>query len=308
MQTVFLGEYIKAKRVELGLTQEELCEGICEPMTLSRIENGKQTPSRNRINAILQRLGLPDDRYFALLSKNEAQIEALQKEILSCNVHLKREEGLKKIAEMEALIEPDDKVSRQFLLRSRAILGKLENGTVQPYPVEEKLTLLMEAIRLTVPGFELEEIGRHLYSFDEVKTINQIANIYSNYINEKANLIYEQLIRYIQNHYTNILQSAGLFPLVANSYARSLDIAKRYQESFDMAQLGMKACVQYGHYATLSKNLAIMAECSHFLGNDEASKKLYYQAYYTALSTGDRNATEVTRREMQEYFGIVPEY
>ena len=56
MQNFFLGDYIKQKRLDLGLTQEQLCDGICEPMTLSRLENGKQTPSRNRINALLQRL------------------------------------------------------------------------------------------------------------------------------------------------------------------------------------------------------------------------------------------------------------
>ena len=87
MKNVFLGEYVKQRRLDLGLTQEQLCYGICEPMTLSRLENGKQTPSRNRINALLQRLGLPDDRYFALLSKNELEMEALQKEIVACNVH-----------------------------------------------------------------------------------------------------------------------------------------------------------------------------------------------------------------------------
>ena len=52
MKNVFLGEYIKQRRLDLGLTQEQLCDGICEPMTLSRLENGKQTPSRNRINAL----------------------------------------------------------------------------------------------------------------------------------------------------------------------------------------------------------------------------------------------------------------
>lgn len=49
MKNVFLGEYIKQRRLDLGLTQEQLCDGICEPVTLSRLENGKQTPSRNRI-------------------------------------------------------------------------------------------------------------------------------------------------------------------------------------------------------------------------------------------------------------------
>lgn len=40
MQNFFLGEYIKQRREALGLTQREVCEGICNAATLSRIENG----------------------------------------------------------------------------------------------------------------------------------------------------------------------------------------------------------------------------------------------------------------------------
>ena len=58
MQEMFIGEVIKQRRKELGLTQEQLCEGICEPITISRMENGKQTPSRNRVIALLQSRGL----------------------------------------------------------------------------------------------------------------------------------------------------------------------------------------------------------------------------------------------------------
>lgn len=103
MKNVFLGEYIKQRRLDLGLTQEQLCDGICEPMTLSRLENGKQTPSRNRINALLQRLGLPDDRYFALLSKNELEMEALQKEIVACNANHRVEEGFETLKKFEQM-------------------------------------------------------------------------------------------------------------------------------------------------------------------------------------------------------------
>lgn len=90
MQEIFLGDMIKRRRKELGLTQEELCKGICEPMTISRLENGKQTPARNRINAILERLDLPADRYYALLSKNETEMEALQKEIIALNIRFEQ--------------------------------------------------------------------------------------------------------------------------------------------------------------------------------------------------------------------------
>ena len=45
MQNFFLGDYIKQKRLDLGLTQEQLCDGICEPMTLSRLETASRPPA-----------------------------------------------------------------------------------------------------------------------------------------------------------------------------------------------------------------------------------------------------------------------
>lgn len=90
MKEIFLGEVIRQRRIELGLTQEELCEGICEPITISRFEHGRQTPSRNRVRALLFRLGLPDDRYFALLSTQETKISILETEITECNVRFER--------------------------------------------------------------------------------------------------------------------------------------------------------------------------------------------------------------------------
>ena len=35
MQNFLLGEYIRQRRLDLGLTQAEVCSGICEPITLS---------------------------------------------------------------------------------------------------------------------------------------------------------------------------------------------------------------------------------------------------------------------------------
>lgn len=309
MQTVFLGEYIKAKRLELGLTQENLCEGICEPMTLSRLENGKQTPSRNTINALLQRLGLPDDRYFALLSKREKEIEALQKEIHSCNVLRNNKLGLEKIAELEPLVEIDDHVTQQFLLRCKANLGKQEGDTILPYSFEEKLDLLMQAIHLTIPRFTLDSIEQHLYTMDEVKIINSMANCFSNSgRNDQALKIYEQLFSYIRTHYQNILQSGGLLPLVAECYARSLDIAQQYEKALEIGQLGVDAGVKYGQYFTLCGSLSIMAECHYFLGHLEESEKLYYQAYYMALSVRDQHVAQVIREEMQKYLSITPKF
>ena len=245
MREVFLGKYMKQRRLELGLTQEQLCEGICEPMTISRMENGRQTPSRNRINALLQRLGLPGDRYFALLSKHEEEIAALQREITACSVQRDTAHGWELLDQLEHITEPDDHVTRQFILRSQVILGKAEGR----YSAEKQLQMLMEALRMTVPHFDLEEISGGLYSFEEVKIINQIAVTYAGSGQRRRAIdILRQLMKYVQKHYQNILQSGGLLPLISYNYARELAANKQYEDAIEIAELGRQSSVTYGHY------------------------------------------------------------
>ena len=297
MEQLFIGELIRQRRLELGLKQCELCEGICEPVTMSRLESGKQTPGSNKLRMLMQRLGLPEERYYALVSKNELRISELQTEIVSSNVLRDSLRGLEKIEELEAIAEPNDNQVRQFILRSRAILGKLVDGKVEPYLPEEKLEMLSEAIRLTSPYFDIDHIGKGLYCVDEVKVINQIAGVYSEQgNNEQALQIYVQLIDYIK-------QPGGLLPLVSYNYARELDLDGQYEKAIEIAKLGWEACVQYGQYASLPCTLEIIAECYHFLGDDEKSKDYYRQAYYLYKAVGRNHGIELVRSETQQYFG-----
>lgn len=223
MENFFLGEYIKQRREALGLTQKQVCEGICTPVTLSRIENGTQTPSRTRINAILQRLGLPDDRYISLLSKNELKIEALKKGIVACNGTERVKEGREKLAKLEEMEEAKDPLVRQFILRSRVLLGSLDGSC----PPEKRIEILLKAIQLTVPDFALDRIEQYLYTKDEIKIINQIGIAYSDDgQNKKAAEIYAQLLRYVRVHYQETITSIGVLPMVLYNYARVLDLLR----------------------------------------------------------------------------------
>lgn len=304
MKEFHIGEVIRQRRIELSLTQEELCQGIYEPPTMSRIETGRQTPSRTKLNVLLQRLGLPDDRYYALLSDNEIKIADLQKEIVSCNVLGKKEKGLQLLRELDEICDRDDTVIQQFILRSRVIFGKWENGEIKPYSFEEKMDMLLRAIHLTSPKFDIEEIEKGLYSLDEVKVINQISLTYSrNDEHKKAIDIYYQLLKYIKKHFKNILQSGGLLPLVCYNYARELDLVRRYEDALEIAQLGWQACVQYGQYKDLPATIALMAECYHFLNDDEKSMEYYRQAYHIHKAIGNERSVRVILSETREYFG-----
>lgn len=301
MQEFFLGEYIRQKRLDMHLSQEKLSDRICTPSTLSRIENGIQTPSRNVINALLERLGLPADRYFALLSDDETKIDALQKEIVSCNVHHEKERGLEKLHELEEITEKEDRLTRQFILRSKAILGKPDGE----YSLEEKLQLLTDAIHMTVPRFELDEINSFLYTLNDVKIINQIALVYSAMgDHKKAADIYRQLLKYVEKHFENVLQSGGYLPLVAFNYARELDLCKRYEEAIGIAELGWQSCINHGHYQFLPDMVAVMAECYFYLNDMEKSENLYKQAYYIYYAVNKSKKALNIKKEAKEHLNI----
>lgn len=301
MKNVFLGEYIKQRRLDLGLSQKQLCDGICEPVTLSRLENGRQTPSRTRINALLQRLGLPDDRYFALLSKNELELEALKKTIVACNAGHRVEEGFAAIQQFAQAADPGDQIAQQFILRSRVLLGRLDRR----YTPQEQIELLLQAIRLTVPRFDLEEIEQFLYLTDEIKIINQIALAYSDAgQNKKAADIYYQLLKYIRKHFQQTITSPGILPMVCFNYARVLDLCGHYQEGADMADEGRKACLRYGHYQYLPHCLEIQAECLHFMGQDQKSAQLYRKCYYLCQAIDYPEGLALAKKEAKEYLGI----
>ena len=135
----------------------------CHNRYISRLENNEQTPSRNTVRALLQRLGLPDDRwYFAAVTGKELALDRLHNEIISYNILYEKADAEEKASirekaiaahnELEKISDKDDSISQQLLARSKVIIGK-ENGE---YTKEEKLSLLTDALKITQPGFDMQ--------------------------------------------------------------------------------------------------------------------------------------------------------
>ena len=314
MREIFLGEVIRQRRVELKLTQEEVCEGICEPITISRLENGKQTPSRNRVKALLQRLGLPDDRFYGLLSAKELEISRREKEIVSCNVRFERAEGeekkaarakaLAKLQALEQVIDGDDTLSQQLILRSRYLLGA-EQGR---YDFETGMALLLEAMRLTKPRFEIRQIEKGLYTEREVKLLNNMALCCSHAGKHAEALdILCQLLGYLRTSWEKIPPHRAHIPLVAYNYARELGLVKRYAEAIDVAEEARNICVNYGYYQFLPGLLAVLAECCFFAGDSARSAALYRQAYYLYAAIKNEKNRSIVQAEARERLGLILE-
>lgn len=311
MKELFLGEYIKQERIKQGITQEQLCAGICEPITVSRMENGKQMPSYGRIRVFLQRLGLPDERFFALLSKKELDIKNLQDEIRADIIRFERagpEErphirmsGLQKLEQLEKLVEPEDRLVRQYIISERVTFGKPDG----PYSPAERLELLLSALRLTVPNLDLEEINLGLYSMEETTLLNKIAIAYSDVGQQKKAIdIFRQLLKYVQKHYSDgMSRYAGKLTLVAFNYANLLFRVGRYDDAIEIAELGQKSCVEYAHYQFLPGFQHLLGGSYFHKGDIENCKEYYQRAYYLYKTVGNGRDLLHLEEDLKEHFG-----
>lgn len=306
MKVLNIGELIRQRRIECGFSQEELCYGICEQPTMSRIENGTTTPSRSKLTALLQRLGMPSEKYYALLSENELEVMNLQSEIMTCMVQRNAEDGLAKVERLEQLVEEDDHILKQFILRSRVAFGKRVGNNIEKYTFNECIALLHEAIKLTVPRFTIENISNYLLGTDEIQIVNQIAKIYTDenqYI--EAISIYSRLLNYLEIHSRTLNQDSycpSVAILIAYNYSRSLYFNDQYLEAIIIADIGLNYTKELRNSSYLGSLLFVKAHCLFHLHDTDTSRTIFLQSYYVYKATGDFESANYVSNIIQQLF------
>ena len=274
MKAYNIGLFIKKKREEQHIRQEDLCRGICDKSTLSRIERGKQEPSSGILGVLLQRLGINEDQLAVLLGPKDFEISDLQKEIVALNCQREYEKAAEKIRRLEQLVEPTDKITQQFILRCKAL-------AYFPEDYRASRDLLLQALSLTLPDFDFDHISDYLLGIEEVKILNQIANSYSEAGDRRFAIhIYRQLFEDPRKRLFNIEAELTLLPLLAYNYSRLLGLERRYEEEIEIATLGQKTCIKYNKCQYLGGLLLNIACALHELGKNDESKNKLIDAYY----------------------------
>lgn len=284
MKAYNIGLFIKKKREEQHIRQEDLCRGICDKSTLSRIERGKQEPSSGILGVLLQRLGINEDQLAVLLGPKDFEISDLQKEIVALNSQKEYEKAAEKIRRLEQLVEPTDKITQQFILRSKALAYFPED-----YPASRDL--LFQALSLTLPDFDFDHISDYLLGIKEVKILNQLANSYSEAGDRRFAIhIYRQLFEDPRKRLFNIEAELTLLPLLAYNYSRLLGLERRYEEEIEIATLGQKTCIKYNKCQYLGGLLLNISCALRELGQDKESRSKLIDSFYAYHLMGDESS------------------
>ena len=201
---------------------------------------------------------------------------------------------------MESL-EADNPFIQQCSLSLRAGAGT-EKG---PYSFDEQLAMLLKALRLTVPWFELANVSLGPYSTEEIRLIEQIAGIYAEKGQyEDAGRIYRAILEYLEANAYCLPQYSVLRAWATYGYSRTLRLMGRFQEALDMAASGLRCCVESGHYVTLAYLLWLQANCHHSLGNTQKCTEFLYQAHYVLKATGDEYQLPLLDADAKKWCGI----
>lgn len=303
-----LGIIIRQRRDMLGLSQQQLCQGICDRSTLSRIERGDQVPSYYTLHALLQRLGMQEKDIRFFLSQPDFETAQLQREIVALNTRKQWLQAQQKIRQLQALPTAADPLTRQFILRAKALAGYEQDGKAVPYPYEEQRQMLLEALQISCPGIDPEHLQGHLLGEEEGKLLNQIAITYSESDERRRAIeIYRQLLDYLQTHQVGTETGAALLPLVAYNYSRLLGRERRYEECIEIAEIGRRCCVMYNKCKMLGGLLHNIAYSLHELGEDDKSKEILTQAYYVHKAMERNSSCEAVKKYAEETFGLTIE-
>ena len=142
-----VNDVIRIRRKMLGLSQQQLCEGLCDVKTLRRLEHRQTTPQRAIVTQLLMRLGLPGElRYTDVLTDKPEMTQQLRKMRDAALVFQTQtvENWWEKVKQKLPLMQ---RLNRQKLLGEEIMLA-WKSGELQR---EEYCRRLQETIELTLP-------------------------------------------------------------------------------------------------------------------------------------------------------------
>ena len=300
-----IGNLIFKLRTAAGISQGELCKGICSVTTLSRIENDViQQGSVYHLEAFMQRLGRHIDYYFnTFLSYSDFMDKQMRDEVRTLRVN-------KRYREAEALLEKLEKkrsykkgINLQFIKLSKADIycdGHGYNAT--------HLEMLMEAWRITQKGRDVHDIEMaRLTNYEIILLINIAINWCENREYEKGLQLFEKLRNNITNFYVDGAEKMRTYLLVLYNYSKYLgDIGQsNINIILDIAEEGINLCIQYGNLRQLVGLVVNKAWALHEHGNKEKSVPYFAMAYYVSGLFGRTDNQKRTSEYVRERLGIL---
>lgn len=153
----YIGDVLRIRRKMYGLTQEELCKGICVPKTLRRTERMKRNMQQNMLGAVMRKLGLSKEYQRARLVTNDAEVVKLSEELSGSRNNFEIEKARALLGQIKKKISFEIPENRQYYIEAEASLDWMEGRITK----EEFARKEYDALQCTL-------YTENLYNIDEI--------------------------------------------------------------------------------------------------------------------------------------------
>lgn len=274
-----IGKMMYTLRTEKGITQEELCRGLCSVATLSRLEAGERRPDIFVFNALFQRIGKSTDYFNIVFNLEEFTYFAKRRNI---EIALLSEDYFQAEKELvlleEELQQSRISVQRQDIYCLYGILHICKNSNYK-----EAKEYINRAISQTIADFDLlKKIPNSLSEgiwFSETEVQLMLLYVYiQEKIGEETQVLLENIIAYIRlkisDEKAKNKQLAKALHIQAYLYKQKRKWEKCYKCCETVIEAEVKNGTIFNLYSALEMEM-ICLENSVIMQNDKIRQKEY---------------------------------
>lgn len=188
-----IGEVLKIRRTMFGMTQEQLCDGICSVKSLRRAEQGKTDIQREVREKLLKRLGLSGQLQWTRLITSDREVVGLAERLAKYQNGQNYVETRKLLERLKAKVTMEIPQNKQFIIETETLLDYYE----KKISMRKFVDCETEILRQTLKENDFRKIGkiyltemeitcicnrwRGLKNEEKKKDIQFLLNIYEEY-------------------------------------------------------------------------------------------------------------------------------
>lgn len=231
------GNIIRSRRKVLGMSQEDLADGICDPVSVSRIEQGKVAPKKQVYQKLLARVGMTGDRYESTIQVERPELLAEADKACTLMTLVRNEEAEEMLNALEGKMEGTDKFSMQYV-KSMKAAALYNQGKIT---AQEHSKLQEEALYLTVPRVGLEKMAEWSFSLQEARTTNLLTASYDkDGRREEGIALLEILRRQYEEKPFPLDYYVACYEVTMWTLGNLLGNAGKYEEAIEAAEKGVR--------------------------------------------------------------------
>ena len=299
METYEIGKIIRETRTRRNISQEKLSEGICSPVTLSRIENGTQKLSLKIEKALLERLGYNTEDMIVYADENEVRKHRLESEIQVRIMHYEKVDNL--IEEYVGLLATrgaEMMLEKQFVQMAVAVQGLYTNE----WSLEKVKEEIVAAIRLTIPSFsDVFCLYGKIYTNTEIQLLNNLGIVYAKqHMMAKASRLFFSLVEYVEKNEMDVETKNKTYPMLIHNLVRSLEGTNSMDEILEYAEKGIAYCVKYNRLNCLPDLVYYSGLGYQNMGMKDDAIRRYRQAISLLELSGRMESAVYLKKEIEE--------